>query len=536
MYVLPSDGVDEALDTNGRIATSGYAFNRWLLNQTGGRWLRIDTVGGLPDIGFFRLSRTDAQMRALDPYIRNYIEDDLRAAGQIRDDKLYAVYYGGSSGYSCGGGAWPPALVGNVGAMYLKGEPPGAPTCASNPLGASVESPGYLDFAMLHELMHTLGFVATCAPHHHLSGHVSDSSTDLMWSGNDFWHLPPLLDIGRDDYYQHTNSACADFSKNAFLTLADPGAPRTDLNGDGKSDLLWRNGSTGQVYRMLMNGFSRTGEALVYTEANTAWSIVADADFTGDGVSDLLWRKSSTGQVYLMPFSSSGFPSGGGFIYTEPNAAWKIAFTPDINGDGKADLVWYNTSTGMVYVMLLNGTSGITAQAVLYTEPNTAWRIAATGDFAGTGAENQLLWRNGTTGQLYLMTINAANLTQTGAMIYQEPNTAWKVIAAADFNNDGKSDILYRNDATGQVYILLMNNGSVIGGGLAHIEPNLAWKIVAQGDYNGDGKADLLWRNESTGMVYMMLMNGSTIDSQGVVYQEPNTAWKILGPSEYRIP
>src|SRR4051812_45681831 len=58
MYVLPSDGVDDQHDTNGKIGTSVTAFDNWLSNQTPGRSFRIDTFQGLPDITFFRLSRT----------------------------------------------------------------------------------------------------------------------------------------------------------------------------------------------------------------------------------------------------------------------------------------------------------------------------------------------------------------------------------------------------------------------------------------------------------------------------------------------
>jgi hypothetical protein len=68
---------------------------------------------------------------------------------------------------------------------------------------------------------------------------------------------------------------------------------------------------------------------------------------------------------------------------------------------------------------------------------------------------------------------------------------------------------------------------------MVYTEPNLAWKIVSVGDYNGDGKADLLWRNDTTGQVYMVHMNGMAISAQAMVYQEANTAWKVLGPWQY---
>ncbi len=309
-----------------------------------------------------------------------------------------------------------------------------------------------------------------------------------------------------------------------------------DFNDDGRSDLLYRNASTGQVYRIFMNGFAVAGGAMVYSEPNTAWKIMGDADFNGDGVTDLLYRNDSTGQVFLLPFNNGGFPTSGGIVATEPNSAWKIVHTPDLDGDGKADILWWNASTGQVYAMLMNGTT-ISAQGFVYTEPNTAWKIAAVGDFAGSGKANQLVWRNASTGQVYLMTVSYSGgaFTQSGAMIYQEPNTAWHIVAAADFNGDGKSDLLWRNEVTGQTYIMLMNGTGIASQGMVYTEPNLAWKIVAQGDYNGDGKADLLWRNDTTGQIYMMLMDGLTIASQATVYYEPDTAWRVMGPWQYDL-
>jgi len=38
---------------------------------------------------------------------------------------------------------------------------------------------------------------------------------------------------------------------------------------------------------------------------------VADADFNGDGTTDILYRNDTTGAVYYVPFATSGLPSGG---------------------------------------------------------------------------------------------------------------------------------------------------------------------------------------------------------------------------------
>jgi YVTN family beta-propeller protein len=359
-----------------------------------------------------------------------------------------------------------------------------------------------------------------------LTATASAGSTFTSWAGCDSaaGTNPCTLTVSA------ARTATATFTANPTTARAE------DMNGDGRSDLLYRNFTTGQIYRMFMNGFTIGAQGVAYTEPNTAWNVVADGDFNGDGISDLLWRNDTTGQVYLQPFNSSGLPNGGAVIYTEPSSAWKIVGTPDLNSDGKADVLWWNSTTGQVYGLIMNGTT-VTAQGFIYTEPNTAWKIVATGDFSGSGHKNQLLWFNGTTGQVFLQTVTFSGgvFHQSGNIIYTASSTAWRIVGAADLNGDGKTDIIWRNGTTGQVYVLLMNGISIIGQGVIYTEPNQAWKIVAQGDYNGDGNADILWRNDATGQVYMQLMNGLTITNQQIVYTEPNTAWHVMGTWEYGL-
>jgi hypothetical protein len=247
LYVLPSDGADEQLDTDDRICRSLQAATHWLSARTGGPRLRLDTAGATLDIGFVRLEKSDAVMRGSGgrsiedgyAYLRDRIERELVRMNLVRPQKIYAVYYGGSSPFSCGGGAWPPNLPGKVAALYLHGEPPGASPCRSNPIGASVTRPGYVEYSMVHEVLHTLGIVADGAPNEHAAGHVFDpgvspamAAQDLMYaqrSGADpGWGTRDpdglQLDIARDDYYGHGRPDQADLARSVFLTPLPPDA------------------------------------------------------------------------------------------------------------------------------------------------------------------------------------------------------------------------------------------------------------------------------------------------------------------------
>jgi len=201
VYVLASDGTDRHLDTEGTLRNTVGSWETWLSGQTGGRTLRLDTYQGALDITFVQLARSNATMTSYGAYVRDTIEKDLTALGLVVSSKIYAVYYDGGSTFACGGGAWPPALPGRVGALYLQGTPPGAPPCNTNAFAVSPTGPPrYLEFSMIHELMHTLGFVSTAAPHFTAAGHASDSPADLMYAGSLPW-APSTLDLGQDDYY-----------------------------------------------------------------------------------------------------------------------------------------------------------------------------------------------------------------------------------------------------------------------------------------------------------------------------------------------
>lgn len=217
IYALPSDGTDRGLDLKGVIARAVATADRLFVRQTGGPRLRWDTHEGGLDVSFVRLRRSSAELRNAGVFIRDEIEDELRSRDLIAGRNVYLVFYDGDSGVAtCGGAAWPPTLRGQVAALYLQGTPPGAMPCADNQFATNLDSPGYWEFSIIHEILHTLGFVASCAPNHALEGHVSGDPSDIMYAGPLPWR-PSTLDAGRNDYYGHRNMSCLDLARSVFI-------------------------------------------------------------------------------------------------------------------------------------------------------------------------------------------------------------------------------------------------------------------------------------------------------------------------------
>jgi hypothetical protein len=233
LYVLPSDGVDDGLDLNGTIATSVAACQQWFAGQMGGRQLRFDTYQGAPDITFFRMSRTDAQIRGYGASVRGQIEHELLGAGFNLPNKVYAVYYGGGNDVSCGSAAWPPIIPGHVCALYLRGTPPDRSPCSSAPITSAISAPGYWEFGLGQVILNVLGFVPTTSPHF-WGAHVLDDPRDLMYAGPLPWQ-PAVLDAGHDDYFEHGIWGVLDLAQSAFIEplpaypVLPPSWPLVDL-------------------------------------------------------------------------------------------------------------------------------------------------------------------------------------------------------------------------------------------------------------------------------------------------------------------
>ncbi len=154
---------------------------------------------------------------------------------------------------------------------------------------------------------------------------------------------------------------------------------RGDLNGDGNSDIVWRNAATGQDYIYLMNGSAIAGEGFLRAVADQNWQIAGIGDFDGDGKADILWRNASTGENYIYPMNGTTILGTEGYIRTVADLTWRVAAVGDYNGDGKADILWRNAWTGQNYLYPMNGTTILGTEGYIRTVVDLNWQVAGVG-------------------------------------------------------------------------------------------------------------------------------------------------------------
>jgi hypothetical protein len=296
------------------------------------------------------------------------------------------------------------------------------------------------------------------------------------------------------------------------VRVALPGSRTNDFSGDGRSDILWRNTSTG-ANQVWLAANSATQQAI--NTVNAVWRIAGTGDFNGDGRGDILWRNSSTGAgtIYL-----SGSSATQQAVATVSNLQWQAAGVGDFNGDGRSDILWRNSGTGANTIWL---SANNATQLPVATVNNFSWKIVGVGDFDGNGI-GDILWRNSSTG---------ANLIwRSGNVATQQPispvgNQQWSVVGVEDFDGDGVSDILWRNTTSGANTIWRGGNNSTQQA-VATVG-NQAWRVVRTGDYDGDGVGDILWRNSTTGQ--NLLWRSANVGQQTVLTTVAGTAWQIQG-------
>jgi uncharacterized repeat protein (TIGR02543 family) len=154
-----------------------------------------------------------------------------------------------------------------------------------------------------------------------------------------------------------------------------------DFNGDRKPDIVWRNVDGAHMYVTFMNGTTPVSGTLTWPQrpssSDFAWQIGALADLNGDGRTDVVWNNRKTGALKVWFMNGT---TGTSYGTTTPNATGdpdlRVIGAADYNNDGKPDLFLENRTTHEMQVWLMSGATRTSLLPLSPNRPNSAdWTI-----------------------------------------------------------------------------------------------------------------------------------------------------------------
>jgi len=196
-----------------------------------------------------------------------------------------------------------------------------------------------------------------------------------------------------------------------------------------------------------------------------------------------------------------------------------------MNGDGRPDIIAANRTgrqPGFNYICLNDGRGGFSNDCIPFS-PEPATTITAA-DFNGDGITDLLVpHRNGGQSRLYFGA-HTADLAHLRSVPFSAPLAQIRIAEAADFNRDGKLDVVSIDETSG-ISISFGNGDGTFAPPLPIGDRTIIPYALTIGDLDCDGSADFIvgnvtapstvYFNDGSGRKFTPVLFG---DSKGTAY------------------
>jgi hypothetical protein len=207
----------------------------------------------------------------------------------------------------------------------------------------------------------------------------------------------------------------------------------------------------------------------------------------------------------------------------------------DFNGDGRPDLVVANVNSNFLSVLLNTtpvGSSTPTFGVQQTFATDAAVHAVAVADFNGDGRPDIVASHDGDV-LVFLNTtpIGSSVLSFAPAKTFAVGTRA-NAVVVGDFNGDGRPDIATANNGDGTVSVL-MNTTPVGAAAAASFTPQQTFAVgldpggIVAADFNGDGRADLAVNSQAARV--SILMNTTPVGAAAASFATQQTFNTLLG-------
>jgi alpha-tubulin suppressor-like RCC1 family protein len=261
-------------------------------------------------------------------------------------------------------------------------------------------------------------------------------------------------------------------------TVGEPGweiRGQGDQNADGRANILWRHASTGMLYLWSVSWYYTiplVREDYIGT-VDPAYDVVGTGDYNGDGKSDILWRHKTNGELWV--WLMNGATALGMSHVATIDPVYEVVGSGDLNGDGKADILWRHKTNGEVWVWLMNGATP-TSMALAETIGDLGYQIVGVADYTVDGKAD-ILWRHNTRGEVWLWPMNGTKVVSQ-SYVGTVPDTGYGIVGSGDYNGDGKADIVWHHATRGEVWVWPMNGTAKLSETYIGIVPDTGYQVV----------------------------------------------------------
>jgi len=312
---------------------------------------------------------------------------------------------------------------------------------------------------------------------------------------------------------------------------------RSDFDGSGTSDILWRDAAGDNVLWLMNN--STPSDVAILPAVTPDWHLKAAANFDVTGFdSDILWQNDNGAlalwnMVGAVVRHISELPN--------PGPSWHVAGDNDFNDDG-ADDIFFQNDNGSLALWTITSAATPTISGIFAgtQNPGPTWHVVGTGDTNGD-AKAGVLWQNND-GALALWenpTFAAGTFSFNTVAALPTVDPSWHVKGMIDFRFFfGPAGIVFQND-NGAVAIWEVGGAdgtTVTSENLVNINPGPAWHIVGLRNMDGNLGADIVFQNDNGAAAvwenYHPLGGGSaTFDTVLAIDPNPNPnghVWDVL--------